>query len=539
MFHAALAALSIAVPLSQPTQVEGKYPDGVWIDLRERIDPRGLKLVPGAEGSTEVGEMAGVGCVQTDADKKAWYIYFETPKDFIRPDRDTLAFEAEYFDNGYGPVLLQIDSVLPCIPSGGFNYRAAPAVWRGDTHTWKPARWQLTDEAFADVARDGVRFRLFAQGWEGNDPVCVSWVRVSHEAICMAPASDVVLCGQTVPVTLSACNRAGDLLPDGTQVALSCDPAGPAAVDAPTLSLADGQAKFNVMAGEEPGTAWITASVGDISTSAPLHVLAGEGAVTEHTVLVGPAEVTAQFAPENVADSSVTLATDDHGQDVLRCTFSMKPQARAQYATLSLGVPVPGLPKRFCAYVGSDDESVDSLMLDLVDRDGEVFAYVLDPWGFGALKPYMELGLDCRAFSYATFGTPEANGIIDLPCGLRSLRARLTEDYPEGHLTISGFQFDLVAPVTEQVAPEPTAAEHYEQGMELKAAGRMAEAAEKLRAAIEADPTHVEAHWALAWVLIETGDRQAAAAELRKVIELAPGSDRAAGSQRALDRLAP
>ncbi len=538
MFHAALAAVSIAIPISQPTQVQGKYPDGVWLDLREGIDPHGLKLVPGAEGSTELGEMDGVGCVRTSAEKKAWYIYFQTPKDFIRPDRDTLTFEMEYLDNGHGPVILQIDSALPCIPSGGFNYRAAPAVWRADTNTWKPARWQIADGAFADVARDGVRFRLFAQGWEGNDPICISWVRVSHEAIRMEPATDVALCGQTVPVTLSACNRAGDPLPDGTQVALDCEPPSPAAVDAPTVSLAAGQAKFSVMTGDEPGTAWIAASAGDMSASAPLHVMAGDAAVAQQTVLVGPAEMTAQFAPENLVDSSVTLGADDHGQDVLRCTFSLKPQARAQYATLTLGVPVPGLPRRFCAFLGSDDESVDSLMLDLVDRDGEVFAYTLDPWGFGALKPYMELGLDCRAFSYATFGTPKRNGIIDLPCSLRSLRVRLTEDYPEAHFSIWGFQFDVLAPADAEASPQPTAAERYERGIQLKAAGRMAEAAQELRAAIQADPAHVEAHFALAWVLIETGDRQAAAAEFRKVIELAPDSQRAAESQRALGRLA-
>lgn len=538
MLDSIAVTLLAGMPLIQPTQLHGKYPEGVWLDLRERIDPHRLKLVPGAEGSTEMGEMAGVGCVQTSADKKAWYIYFETPRDFTRPDRDTLAFETEYLDNGYGPVLLQIDSALPCIPSGGFNYRAAPAVWRRDTNAWKRARWQIADDAFADVVRGGVRFRFFAQGWEGNAPLCISWVRVSHEAIRMEPAAEVALCGQTVPVSLSACDAAGDPLADGTEVVLTCEPGSAAAVDPATVSLTDGQAELRVMAGGEPDTAWIRAAAGDISASAPLHVLAGGGPVAEQTVLLRPGEMTAGFAPENVSQSSVTLATDDQGQDLLRCTFSMKPQAQAQYATLTLGVPVPGLPKRFHALVGSDDESVDSLMLDLVDRDGEVFAYVLDPFGFGALKPYMELGLDCRAFSYATFGTPQANGVMDLPCGLRSLRVRMTEDCPEAHLDFWGVQFEVVAPVAGEAAAGPAAVGHYERGMQLKAAGRMAEAAEQLRAAIEADPAPVDAHWALGWVLIETGDREAAAAELRKVIELAPGSDRAAESQRALDRLA-
>lgn len=43
---------------------------------------------------------------------------------------------------------------------------------------------------------------------------------------------------------------------------------------------------------------------------------------------------------------------------------------------------------------------------------------------------------------------------------------------------------------------------------------------------------------ALAWVLAEIGDGQAAAAEFRKVIDLAPGSERAKEAARALQRLA-
>jgi tetratricopeptide (TPR) repeat protein len=81
------------------------------------------------------------------------------------------------------------------------------------------------------------------------------------------------------------------------------------------------------------------------------------------------------------------------------------------------------------------------------------------------------------------------------------------------------------------------AQEQYEQGLRLKQAGRHAEAAEHLRAALQADPDHVDAHWVLAWVLIELKDTDGAAKELRKVIELAPGSDKATGAQQALERL--
>jgi tetratricopeptide (TPR) repeat protein len=77
----------------------------------------------------------------------------------------------------------------------------------------------------------------------------------------------------------------------------------------------------------------------------------------------------------------------------------------------------------------------------------------------------------------------------------------------------------------------------YQRGLGLKRAGRLAEAAEALKAAIAADPKHVEAHWTLGWVLIELKDRDGAAAEFRKVIELAPGAERATEAQKALERL--
>jgi tetratricopeptide (TPR) repeat protein len=83
----------------------------------------------------------------------------------------------------------------------------------------------------------------------------------------------------------------------------------------------------------------------------------------------------------------------------------------------------------------------------------------------------------------------------------------------------------------------PDAEELCEKGRRLKAQRRYAAAAEALRAAIKADETHVEAHWVLGWVLIELKDTEGAARAFRKVIELAPGTDRAQEAQKALERL--
>ncbi len=94
-----------------------------------------------------------------------------------------------------------------------------------------------------------------------------------------------------------------------------------------------------------------------------------------------------------------------------------------------------------------------------------------------------------------------------------------------------------VQPSEPASADTEPAQQHYAEGLRLKQARRWQEAAVELGAALEADPNHVEAHWTLAWVLIELKDLQQAAGEFRKVIELSPGSQKAAEAQKALARL--
>jgi hypothetical protein len=107
---------------------------------------------------------------------------------------------------------------------------------------------------------------------------------------------------------------------------------------------------------------------------------------------------------------------------------------------------------------------------------------------------------------------------------------------------------DDIAPEPVQAPPQPIvtvtptrdpqrAEEAYRRGLELKRAGKMAEAAEQLRTAVEADGEHLAARYALGWVLVELKDNDGAAAAFRKVIELAPGSKQAAEAQAALERL--
>lgn len=96
---------------------------------------------------------------------------------------------------------------------------------------------------------------------------------------------------------------------------------------------------------------------------------------------------------------------------------------------------------------------------------------------------------------------------------------------------------DPEEPQPEEVVDRDEADRLCQRGLELKRAGRYGEAAEALRAATEADPQHVDAHWGLAWVLIELNDPEGAAEAFREVIELDPDSDRAREAQQALERL--
>jgi Flp pilus assembly protein TadD len=91
------------------------------------------------------------------------------------------------------------------------------------------------------------------------------------------------------------------------------------------------------------------------------------------------------------------------------------------------------------------------------------------------------------------------------------------------------------ADTAPQGAGETT--DHYGQGLALKRAGKMQEAAAELRLAVTENPSHADAHWSLAWVLVELGDRDEAAREFGKVIELEPDSEHSREAFRAINRL--
>jgi Tol biopolymer transport system component len=84
----------------------------------------------------------------------------------------------------------------------------------------------------------------------------------------------------------------------------------------------------------------------------------------------------------------------------------------------------------------------------------------------------------------------------------------------------------------------PAAAKHYEAGMALKKSGELKQAAGEFKAAIQAHPDYLDAHWALAWTYAGLGQDQEAVLHFGEVIRLAdPGSEKAREARAAMERL--
>ena len=85
----------------------------------------------------------------------------------------------------------------------------------------------------------------------------------------------------------------------------------------------------------------------------------------------------------------------------------------------------------------------------------------------------------------------------------------------------------------------PEAQKHYDAGMTAKKAKNLDEAIFEFRLALELSPDYLDANWALAWTYASLEDRRKdlAVEYFQKVIDLAPGTDKAKQAQDAMDRL--
>jgi len=442
--------------LLQPRQAPATYPEGVWIDFRKGEESHGLEYVEAFQCSRRLTMIDGVGCAQT-VPPDAMYLQFEAPRDMIMADRDTLTFEVEVYDGDPHLFTLEVESASPAVATGETHFRQLPRVERHGTREWRRVRWQVTDPAFCDPARDAIRFRFYDEAWWNDGRLLsISQVRLTHEAVVFRPQQEAVLCGDRLPVTVEAYDRAGQPLPDGTEVKLAARP-GPALTERPSsVVLKGGKADFEVTAGASPDTvslyglpAGARAWVGQ-----PVFILAGEGKLEERTDLVTGEQLaaTARFQEDTLAESQVDTFTDDQGQVALRGTCAWKADVATPADTrLVLNMPIAGLPKRFCVYLGCPDQSVDSVWARIRDRNGELFPYHLERrLDNQPLVPFAERCLEFRAVAGPTYSLEGAkvDGILDLPCSLYALYIVPMPGFRQAEIDVWGVETEVLAPPT-------------------------------------------------------------------------------------------
>lgn len=85
--------------------------------------------------------------------------------------------------------------------------------------------------------------------------------------------------------------------------------------------------------------------------------------------------------------------------------------------------------------------------------------------------------------------------------------------------------------------PEADADTLVAKGTAAKRAGKLNEAASMFQKALDQDPTNVEAHWALAWVLAEEDKNEEAIAHFEQVLDLTDDPEKVWEAQAAIERL--
>jgi hypothetical protein len=442
----------LGLPLLQPGQAPQAYPEGVWIDFRNGEESHGLELMDGFQCSRKVTDIDGVGCAQTTP-PGGMYLLFEAPRDMAMANRDTLTFEVEVYDGDPHRFMLEVESTTPSIATGESAFRVISTIQRTGTPKWRWVRWQVTDPAFCDPARDAIRFRFYDEAWWNDGRLLsISQVRVTHEALVLRPQEDAVLCGDRLPVRVEGYDKSGQPLPDGTEVKLAYKPASALTERPPSVTLRGGEASFEVAAGPKPKTVWLCGlpAGGRTWVRKPIFILAGQGKLEERTDLVtGEAlAATARFASGALAESNVSTFTDDQGQMALRGTCAWKPEVTPGDTRLILDVPIAGVPRRFCVYLGCPDQSVDCVWARMRDRTGELFSYHIEPRDDGhALEYWVEGCLECQAAGPSYFegpGTPDS--IIDLPCSLYALDIVPMAGYRQAEIDVWGVEVDVLAP---------------------------------------------------------------------------------------------
>jgi hypothetical protein len=399
---------------------------------------------PETESRVQYIEMEKRWCIATENEAGQYYIDLVPDVDAIPPGSDVLSVIVEYLDNGTGPIVLQYRSAEMVSTPGGWQYVAAPEVWRRNTRTWKRHTWQIRDAAFAQLPGGTRQFRLSSEGFGPPDrDLYVTFVGISRECLWLdAEPAALAADGESVShVTLTARDAKGQPVPDGTEVRLHA-----ARGTAPkTITLTGGQATFDFRASARPGTGAVFAVLGERVERCTIYLLPGKGTPQPQTRRFEPAEMAdvIKVSGDSVTDSTVSLVADPDGTPYVEVRVKFDPAAQQgpPLAFIACPLRIDGVPERLALEVGGDG-SADWFMTLLEDVYGERFVYTLWPMGQGAIQGWRRVELQANARTYAC--ERPGDGIIDLPAEFPLLRVFFQPGCREGVLRLRGVEVEIL-----------------------------------------------------------------------------------------------
>ncbi|MBM3477105.1 MAG: hypothetical protein FJX75_27880, partial [Armatimonadetes bacterium] len=326
----AFAGMCMAVWAQQPAA-----PGGAWMrfDPAEEYDGLSYDSRPETESRVQYIEVEKRWCIATENEAGQYYIDLIPAVEALPPGSDVLSVTIEYLDNGTGPIVLQYRSADTVSTPGGWQYLAAPEIWRRNTRTWKRHTWQIRDPAFVQLEGGSRQFRLSSEGFGPPDrDLYVTFVGISRECLALdAESTALAADGQSVShVTLTARDAKGQPLPDGTEVRLHA-----ARGTAPkTMTLTGGQATFEFRASNRPGTGGVIAVLGDRVERCTIHILPGKGTPQLQTRRFEPAEMAdaIKVSGDSVTDWTVSLDADPDGAPYV--------EVRVQFEAITQGPPM-------------------------------------------------------------------------------------------------------------------------------------------------------------------------------------------------------
>jgi len=436
----AFAGMCMAVWAQQPAA-----PGGAWMrfDPAEEYDGLSYDSRPETESRVQYIEVEKRWCIATENEAGQYYIDLIPAVEALPPGSDVLSVTIEYLDNGTGPIVLQYRSADTVSTPGGWQYLAAPEIWRRNTRTWKRHTWQIRDPAFVQLEGGSRQFRLSSEGFGPPDrDLYVTFVGISRECLALdAESTALAADGQSVShVTLTARDAKGQPLPDGTEVRLHA-----ARGTAPkTMTLTGGQATFEFRASNRPGTGGVIAVLGDRVERCTIHILPGKGTPQLQTRRFEPAEMAdaIKVSGDSVTDWTVSLDADPDGAPYV--------EVRVQFEAITQGPPmafvacplrIEGVPERLALEVGGDG-SADWFMTLLEDMYGERFVYTFWPMGKGAIQEWSRVELQAKARAYAC--ERPGDGIIDLPASFPLLRVWFAPGCREGVFRLRSVEVDML-----------------------------------------------------------------------------------------------